>query len=286
MSNSGVSPTDLLVRARSTLLDALEALRDHRGAVIVIGAQAVYLRTGGVDVALAEATKDSDVAVDPRLLGDVPLLEDAMNRAGFTHDHSGQPGAWLSKDGIPVDLMVPEALAGGGRRGGHIPPHDSRATRRARGLEAALVDCPIMAVAALDSMDGRRYLVRVAGSGALLVAKLHKLGERVATPLRLNDKDAHDIYRILRAIETEELEHAFAILLSDELSAAVTHEALGYLEKLFGGGPESLGASMAGRAESGVGDPAQVAVSVSFLAEDLLTALSDRRGMGGVDKLT
>lgn len=72
MNSSGDDAADLLVRARSVLLDALDALREHNDAIIVIGAQAVYLRTGGIDVALAEATKDSDVAVDPRLLADDP----------------------------------------------------------------------------------------------------------------------------------------------------------------------------------------------------------------------
>ena len=42
---SGVAD-DLLVRARSTLLDALIALREHRDSIVVIGAQAVYLHTG------------------------------------------------------------------------------------------------------------------------------------------------------------------------------------------------------------------------------------------------
>ena len=37
---------NLLVQARSALLDALHALHDHRDALIVIGAQAVYLRSG------------------------------------------------------------------------------------------------------------------------------------------------------------------------------------------------------------------------------------------------
>ena len=41
-----LAPDDLLVRSRSVMLDALEALALHRDAVIVIGAQAVYLRTG------------------------------------------------------------------------------------------------------------------------------------------------------------------------------------------------------------------------------------------------
>lgn len=52
MSSPGVDPADLLVRARSVLLDALSALTDHLDAVTVIGAQAVYLHTGGIDVAL------------------------------------------------------------------------------------------------------------------------------------------------------------------------------------------------------------------------------------------
>jgi hypothetical protein len=37
---------DLLVKARSALLDALEALNEQRNAVVVVGAQAIYLRSG------------------------------------------------------------------------------------------------------------------------------------------------------------------------------------------------------------------------------------------------
>jgi hypothetical protein len=46
------------------LLDALEALAAHRDALVVVGAQAIYLHTGEADVALAEATKDSHLAID------------------------------------------------------------------------------------------------------------------------------------------------------------------------------------------------------------------------------
>lgn len=45
---------DLLVAARGVLLDTLEALAAHRDALVVIGAQAIYLHTGEADVALAE----------------------------------------------------------------------------------------------------------------------------------------------------------------------------------------------------------------------------------------
>jgi hypothetical protein len=113
---------ELLVAARSALLDALDALREHINAVIVVGAQAIYVHTGGAPVALAEATKDCDLALDTRELAPEPLLEDAMRAAGFYLNlESRQPGAWLNPAGIPVDLMVPEALAGGaGRRGARM----------------------------------------------------------------------------------------------------------------------------------------------------------------------
>lgn len=80
MSSHGDNAEDLMVLTRATRLDALEALHEHRESVIVIGAQAIYLRTGGLDVALAESTKDSDMAIDPRSLGSDPLVEVAMRR--------------------------------------------------------------------------------------------------------------------------------------------------------------------------------------------------------------
>jgi hypothetical protein len=93
MSSPGGSEGDLLGRSRSALLDALQALEAHRGAVIVVGAQAIYLRTSSSIVALAEATKDSDLAVDPRLLHDDPLIEKAM-RARWLLAQSGVEPAW------------------------------------------------------------------------------------------------------------------------------------------------------------------------------------------------
>ncbi|MFI7438420.1 hypothetical protein [Nonomuraea indica] len=67
-----------------------------------------------------------------------------------------------------------------------------------------------MNVTALDPDDDRAYQVRVAGPAALLVAKLHKIAERVSVPHRLNDKDAHDAYRILIDADTMELAVALA----------------------------------------------------------------------------
>jgi hypothetical protein len=276
MSNPGDDSTDLLVRARTALLDALMALAEQREAVIVIGAQAVYLQTGGIDVALAEATKDSDLALDPRHLTDDPKIETAMREAGFVPSANGQPGAWVNAAGIPVDLMVPERLAGPGgsqTRGARIPPHDKKATRRAKGLEATLVDYSEIAVNALDPADNRSVKVKVAGPAALLVAKCHKIAERIDNPRRLDDKDAHDAYRILRAVDTETLRRTFTLLLADEFSREAAAEALDQLEKLFAAGPDAIGSAMAGRAEEGVGEPEQVGAAVSILAADLLNSL-------------
>lgn len=268
---------DILVAARSALLDALLALGDHADQVTIIGAQAIYLHTGAAGVALAEATKDSDLVLDPRNLADDPRLEEAMTGAGFHQNlENPQPGAWLSPTGIPVDLMVPEALAGAtSRRSGRIPPHANHATRRAVGLEAAVIDRARMPIRALDPADDRVVAAYVAGPAALLVAKLHKLGERLDQPTRLFDKDAHDIYRLLVAISSEELARSLGRLLAEVLSAAVTRQAVRHLTEIFAAGPEAIGSQMAGRAEALVGNPDTVARSVSILASDLIAALEN-----------
>lgn len=269
---------NLLVQARSALLDALEALNDQHDSIVVVGAQAIYLHSGRADVALAEATKDSDLAVDPRELPDEPLLEEAMKRAGFYPNVNGQPGAWLNPAGIPVDLMVPEALSrgGGSHRGARIPPHSNKATRKTVGLEAAVVDNAVRTISALDPDDTRSFDTRVAGPAALLIAKVHKIYERRDQPDRLNDKDAHDVYRLLVATtDTAALGSSFRRLLSDPISATVTRQALDWLPVLFADGPDALGSVMAGRAEEGVGDPDLVAASVAALAADVLAAVAD-----------
>jgi hypothetical protein len=267
---SGV--VEILVEARRVLLDAMDALTAHRSACILVGAQAIYLHTGSARVALAESTKDSDFAIDPRALQHDPLLEHAMRAAGFMHDPSiSEPGSWISPRGVPVDLMVPERLAGtGSRRSGRIAPHSDRATRRTAGLEAAVVDRAPMTITALDPEDTRRIEVNVAGPAALLVAKLHKLGERQDAPSRLLDKDAHDVYRLLVATDSATVATTLRRLKENDLAGGATRAALTYLDQLFARGPDALGATMAGRAEQLVGTPETVSASASILAADLL----------------
>jgi len=54
--------------ARRVLLDALQALQAHADALVIAGAQAVYLHTGDGDLAVAPFTTDADLAVDPKAL--------------------------------------------------------------------------------------------------------------------------------------------------------------------------------------------------------------------------
>ncbi len=170
--------------------------------------------------------------------------------------------------------MVPESLAGTrGRRGSRIPPHAYNATRRAMGLEAAVVDHAPMTVRALDRNDTRVYTANVAGPAARLVAKMHKLGERQTTPDRLADKDAHDVYRLLVAVPTDRLAAATSDLATDDFAGPVTEQALRFLTEMFADGPEATGPTMAGRAEEGIGEPAVVAAAVAALAKDLLSAM-------------
>jgi len=95
-------------------------------------------------------------------------------------------------------------------------------------------------------------------------------------PICLNDKDAHDAYRILRAIDTKALHATFTLLLEDELSSEVTEQALRHLEEFFATSSNAIGSVMAGRAEEGVGEPDQVAVAVAILAADLVESLVRR----------
>lgn len=64
----GRTPDPEYVVARRILLDALDALGEHRGAVVVAGAQAIYLRAGAAVLPIADLTTDADLALDPALL--------------------------------------------------------------------------------------------------------------------------------------------------------------------------------------------------------------------------
>lgn len=130
-----------------------------------------------------------------------------------------------------------------------------------------------MTIQAFDPSDSRAFEIAVAGPAALLVAKLHKIGERTETPERLIDKDAHDIYRLLVATETPAVAATLRVLAAHPLAGPTTTEAIQFLRELFADAT-SLGSQMAGRAEATVGVPERAAVFVSVLARELLDALT------------
>ena len=287
MSNpsGGMSLDPRYVEARRVLLDALTALAPHASAIIVVGAQAVYLRTGDADIAVAPYTTDGDLALDPTLLGDDPHLEEVMTAANFTllsqpGSHT-EPGTWVATVMIdneevivPVDLIVPKAVASGGSRGARLGVHGKRAARQVPGIEAVLVDHSPMTITALDPHDPRSITAEVAGPAALLVAKAFKLHDRIETgkPQRIDDKDAADIVRLMQTTSPADVGSTMALLSVDPVAGATTIIGLQHLDDLFGrrGRP---GIAMATRAlQFGMPEAAIQTLCTSYVERLLETA--------------
>jgi hypothetical protein len=277
-------PEYLYVAARRVLLDALEALGDQRDAVVLVGAQAIHLHTGAASDFVAQYyTTDADLVFSPQVLADSPLLEDLMCSAGFERDPM-RLGTWTAlsthpASGVPirvsVDLLVPEAVGGDGRRHAEIPPHGSDVARTARGLEAALVDRSPRVLESLEPRDSRNFEVLVAGPAALLIAKLHKINERADEAGRSSDKDALDVLRLLRASDLGALAEVLVRLEADRLAAEVTREAMTFAGDLFGTA-SSTGSVMAARAAFPE-DQATIAASAAALFAVLDGAITSAR---------
>jgi len=272
-------PDPHYVVARAVLLDALEGLGEQRHAVVVVGAQAIYFHTAAIQLAVPEFTVDADLTIDPSLLQDSPELESAMRAAGF--DRGSRVGAWITTrdvegvaTNIEVDLMVPEAVGGAGRRAARLAGHAKDVARKARGLEAALVDKATATISSLDPDDRRVFSVAIAGPAALLIAKLHKIAERLSEreQRRLDDKDALDILRLLQAVETDRFAAAVGMLLRSEIAGNVTQEAVRMLRDHFAN-PQGAGAQMAVRAAGTLMSADEVAMSCATLAADLVRAV-------------
>ena len=274
----GTEPTvmnALYAVASTVLLDALETFGDQRDAVVLVGAQAIYLHTGDADIAVPAFTTDGDLVIEPSRLKSKPKLAEAMARAHF--EPGVQPGSWLATrevesvpTTIPVDLLVPEAVAGDGRRAARLGDHGDRTGRRARGLEGTLVDYDIHTLRALAIDDPRAFEIRVAGPSALLVAKMHKIADRNQEPQakRLADKDGLDVLRLLRGVEARRLADGLRRLRQESVYAAVTGEAISLLEELFGSN-RAVGTQMAVRATERLEDPSVIAESCVALVREL-----------------
>src|SRR5207253_1159266 len=115
---------------------------------------------------------------------------------------------------------------GRGRRDAGLAGHGKHVARKARGLEAALVENGVMSVFALERSDTRSFQMRVAGPAALLIAKMHKLKDRSGGDDRLAAKDTLDVLRLLRGVATEEIAAKLRGLAEDRRSADVTTEGV------------------------------------------------------------
>ena len=228
--------------AREVLLDALAAMGPDIETAVVVGAQAVYIRSGEGDVRVPPMTTDADMLLRPRLLSDSPTLDARFADANFTVQRS-EPGRWTGRGGVTVDLMVcPHDSGRKGRQAIHgrsvrIPPHGNATARPARGLEPAAVDHEAMEIASLRPSSTRCLNAPVAGPAALIIAKLIKISERDATGSgeRVRPKDALDIFRLMFAHDLDQLltgllrhqDEAHAAVVSDEaLSWWRSHTAL------------------------------------------------------------
>lgn len=236
----------LYVEARRVLLDALDALASHLDAVIVVGAQAVYLRTGAIDLPVAPFTTDGDLALDPSRLEDEPTLEDAMGFAGFRLEppDKPEPGIWLMTRRVkgkhidfPVDLIVPSNFASTiGKRGARLGTHGKVAARKIPGLEAAVLDNSVLEIPSLSEEDGRIVKAKVAGPTALLLAKSRKIQERLedaGRPDRVLDKDAGDSYRLMQTNDARACARIAAGLMEDEQIGGSVRSGVGFLIDLF-----------------------------------------------------
>jgi len=271
-------PDPLYVAARHVLLDALEAIEPHLSALVLVGAQAVYLHAGEADLAVAPYTIDGDLVLDPARLGPEPHLEVSMEQAGFRL-LEGAVGIWQGEVDIEGvrhtvggDLLVPESLGGPGRRAARIPPHARRAARKVAGLEGALVDRDLHMMGALDPGDRRQFDLMVAGPAALIVAKVHKIMDRERDADRRSDKDALDVYRLLRVVPTQDLAQRFSRLLSDPLSRQTAETTHMQLPHLFGR-INAPGTQMAVQAAHPIESGEILAASLIALMQDLLHEL-------------
>jgi hypothetical protein len=197
------APDPIYVGARRVLLDALQALGPHREAIVLVGAQAIYLHTGEGDLALAPYTTDADLALAPADVKETPRIDDLLVAAGFTR--TDQPGSWRSHDLVVVDLMVPAALAGTGSRGARLGPHGKYAARKAKGLEAALIERAKLDVGALDPASIRQLLANPLSSAVTREA-LSMLRTLFGTPAATGS--------LMAARATEGLEEAATITAS------------------------------------------------------------------------
>jgi hypothetical protein len=149
------------------------------------------------------------------------------------------------------------------------------AARWADGLEAALLDNMPMSVPSLEpDLDSRCVTIKVAGVPALLIAKCHKISERLradtATRIRTRSKDAGDVIRLMRCgLAPGDIGARLAELGDDPVAGESVHAGIGYLRELFEL-PRSPGVTLAVEAMASGLPEAQIrAMAPAFVARVL-----------------
>ena len=149
--------------------------------------------------------------------------------------------------------------------------HGNRAARQVRGLEGALVSHRPMITQALTPGHPRASKINVAGPAALLVAKMHKLMDRVDADdnRRINSKDAFDVFRLLQAVDPVDLIDEVNLLAAAVVSAEVTAEAMAGFRELFGT-PTGVGTILVAEHVMGIENRDVIIVSSVALSQELI----------------
>lgn len=135
-----------------------------------------------------------------------------------------------------------------------------------------LVDRDLMIVSSLEAEeDDRSFPIQVAGPAALLIAKLHKMQDREGTS-RQGDKDALDVFRLLRGVSIEEFAERMRRVRSEVASRAAAETAAAYLSTHFGD-RRGDGVALILRAIGPLADPDEGSASCVALTSDLLRAI-------------
>ena len=284
-----ITPDPVYVAARRILLDALQALGEHRNAVVLVGAQAIYLQAGDADleITVAPFTTDADLSIDPAQLGPDPQIVAAMTGAGFilkmkSGNGGVEPGTWIAMTdvegeptSVPVDLLVPEQLAvGRGRRSANLPEHGKDAARWTPGLEATIFDHTEMPIVSLEpEVDSRETSIRVAGPAALLIAKAHKIADRNrGREHRVKPKDCADVIRLMRSPTSPATAGARLAEIQQEPSCATSvPQGVQRLADQFGR-PTGVGVELAVESLAGALSDAEIRALAPAYIEALLAA--------------
>ena len=270
------------VAARRLLLDVLEALGPARSRIVLVGAQAVLMHIGAGPAPVVLATFDGDLGLDPRdpPTSDLAAVLEGVGLHLAETDGALQPGIWVPKESVEgvalsIDVLVPEVFAPRrGKRGADIQGQRSDMARYVRGLEASIVDRQPRLIASLEPTDGRRTTAPVAGPSGLVIAKLHKLSDRIANarrPDRVHSKDCYEVFRLMQLPEEQVLSGWIAAA-SDEMARAISVSAIDMLEALFAT-EGAIGSSLAGEHVAEFEDPRLVRESAMVLARELVGKL-------------